>query len=73
MKTNFLAADPSWLTGMARLGDLYGVFDSYNKSVNESMADSRGLFSDWSMVGQDLLVAAARFAEENGLEPPVSE
>jgi len=49
-----LFAKPSLLTGTARLVDLGGVFDKYNRSTTEAEADSRALASDWSIVGLDL-------------------
>jgi hypothetical protein len=58
IKSLFLACDPSLLSGVARLMDFSGTFDSYNRSANEELADARAIFWDWRMVGEDLLVAA---------------
>ena len=54
MRTDYLFATPSFLTGVARLLDLAGRFDVYNDSDDEALADARAMYSDWRMVGQDL-------------------
>ena len=54
MRTDYLFAMPSFLTGVARLLDLSGRFDVYNDSSDEAVADARAIYSDWRMVGQDL-------------------
>lgn len=54
MKTLFLCADPSWLSGAARILDLGGTFDVYNSSENGEEADAKATYSDWYMVGEDL-------------------
>ena len=54
MRTDYLFATPSFLSGVARLLDLSGRFDVYNDSVDPSIADARAIYSDWRMVGQDL-------------------
>jgi hypothetical protein len=58
MYKNFrLYAQPSFESGAARLVDLGGVFDKYNKSDSERQADTRALGSDWATVGADIEVA----------------
>ena len=54
MRTDYLFATPSFLSGVARLLDLSGRFDVYNDSDNAALADARAIYSDWRMVGQDL-------------------
>lgn len=54
MRTDYLFAAPSFLSGAARLLDLSGRFDVYNDSDDEALADARAIYSDWRMVGQDL-------------------
>ena len=54
MDTAFLFATPSLWSGMARIVDIYGQFDSYNGSETEGEADAKALFSDFRMIGQDL-------------------
>ena len=54
MRTDYLFATPSFLSGVARLLDLSGRFDAYNDSDDAALADARAIYSDWRMVGQDL-------------------
>jgi hypothetical protein len=53
-KSDFLFAQPSFLSGMARALDLSGTFDAYNRSRNGGEADLRAIWSDWLTVGQDM-------------------
>jgi hypothetical protein len=65
MYKNFrLFAQPSFASGAARLVDLGGVFDKYNRSDTERQADERALGSDWATVGADLESALGRAAQE---------
>jgi hypothetical protein len=57
MGSDFLFAMPSLLTGISRTLDLGATFDSYNESLNESIADTRALCADWAAVGQSLAQA----------------
>ena len=54
MRTDYLFAMPSFLTGVARLLDLSGRSNVYNDSDDEALADARAIYSDWRMVGQDI-------------------
>ncbi len=54
MSSEFLFARPSFLTGMARVLDLWGWFDRYNESRTPEQADVRALVSDWMAVRRDL-------------------
>lgn len=65
MDTDFLFAQPSLLTGMARTFDLFGLFDSYNQSLTGAEADRRALYCDFAMVGQDLISAMNEFAAKH--------
>lgn len=47
----------AWLSGFARLIDLFGVFDAYNESRTPQEADARALWTDWFVVGNDLYAA----------------
>jgi hypothetical protein len=38
-----------------------GVFDQYNTSQSEEEADSKALFWDWAMVGEDMRNAIREF------------
>jgi hypothetical protein len=61
LKSHFLIATPSFVSGAARLLDLYGVYDSYNTSRTEGEADAKALYSDWRIVGQDIFGAMQEF------------
>lgn len=52
---------PSFVSGAARLLDLYCVYDLYNSSSTEREADYKAVLSDWRVVGQDILVALEQF------------
>ena len=54
IKSDFLFAQPSFLTGFARGLDLGGTFDDYNSSTDEATADLRAVAADWTIVGDDL-------------------
>ena len=55
MSSDFLFAQPSFLRGVARIVDLAGTFNkAYNRSFTGEEADARALYSDWTMVAQDL-------------------
>ena len=61
MKTYFLFAMPSFLSGVARVLDLGCQFDNYNASQTEEEADALALYSDFRLVGQDLQKAMESF------------
>lgn len=54
IKTDFLFAQPSVGSGMARVLDLWSQFDDYNQSESPEEADAQALASDWFVVGQDI-------------------
>ena len=54
VKTDFLFAQPSLASGAARLFDLWGQFDDYNRSDTTDEADGKAIAADWFVVGQDL-------------------
>ena len=60
-KSTFLFASPSFVSGCARVLDLYGFYDQYNCSHTEQEADGKAIWSDWSLVGQDMCVAIEHF------------
>lgn len=73
LQTDFLFGRPSFLSGVARVLDLLGVFDSYNQSRSPEEADACAMYSDWRIVGQDIMDAAERFdSEEKLADPPHS-
>lgn len=67
MKPFRLYALPSVWSGVARLVDLGGTFDSYNYAASDEDADARAIASDWAHVGRDLYGAARRIAISLGL------
>lgn len=61
VQSDFLFAEPSFLSGASRLLDWYGYYDSYNSSRNGREADGRAMFADWRIVGQDINDAMVEF------------
>ena len=61
LSSGFLFADPTFASGAGRLLDWYGLYDSYNVSRNGREADTKAMFSDWRMVGQDINDAMMEF------------
>jgi len=59
--SDFLFAQPSFISGVARLLDWYGLYDAYNASRTGREADYKALLSDWRIVGQDIQDAMAAF------------
>jgi hypothetical protein len=59
--SDFLVAQPSFVSGVARLLDLYGFYDAYNTSRTVGEADYKALLSDWCIVGQDIQDAMTAF------------
>jgi hypothetical protein len=64
VKSGFLYADPSFLSGAARAFDLYGLYDAYNASATPLEADARALAADWIVTGQDLQDAIDDFQSQ---------
>jgi len=52
--TDFLFAQPSFLYGVARSVDVWGLFDRYNMSDTIEEADARAFGSDFYVTGDDL-------------------
>ena len=70
MRTDHFFAMPSFLSGVARVFDLFGTFDSYNDNSADPLADARALYSDWHIVGQDLADAMATAKREPTIPQP---
>ena len=64
VKSGFLYADPSFLSGFAHTLDLHGLYDAYNASRTPIEADTRALAADWIVVGQDLQDAIDEFQSQ---------
>jgi hypothetical protein len=63
-RTDFLFAQPSFLSGAASVVDLWGQFHEYNESATPGEADATALFSDWCVVGQDISAAMEQHATD---------
>ncbi len=55
--TDFLFARPSAVYGFSRVLDLGALLDVYNQSPTPAAADFWALLSDWTVTGDDLIVA----------------
>jgi len=71
INSSFLFATPTFTSGFARVLDLYGVYDKYNSSTTEREADSKAIWADWSVVGQDISFALKEF--ENSLPANIDQ
>ncbi len=65
--SDFLFARPSFIEGMARTLDIYGVLQEYNKCVTPDEADLCALFNDFKAIGLD--IASAMGEIELALKP----
>ncbi len=65
MTRESLYANPSFLSGVARIFDFWGLFDSYNTSADDETADSIAIGSDWRAVGEDLRAATQEFEDSH--------
>jgi len=54
VQSDFLFAQPSYLSGAARILDLWAQFDDYNRSETPAEADGKAIAADWMVVGQDI-------------------
>ncbi|MGA2890763.1 MAG: hypothetical protein ABSE51_22280 [Terracidiphilus sp.] len=64
VKSDFLFAQPSFASGVARVFDLFGQFDEYNSSETAEEADARAIASDWIVIGQDIADAVEQNESE---------
>lgn len=55
--SDFLYANPSWLSGFARTLDLWAQFDQYNSSLTPEQADWLALMGDMRAVSNDVWTA----------------
>jgi hypothetical protein len=67
VKTDFLFAQPSFGSGAARVFDLWGQFDDYNRSDTPAEADAKAIAADWLLVGQDIADAIEYHESECGV------
>ena len=66
--SDYLFATPSFLGGMASILDLGSTMTLYNESLTPEEADSKAVFSDWTVVGHDIESSMVTFAREHGRE-----
>ena len=52
--TSYLHALSSFLAGVARLFDFWGLFNSHDTTTSGGMADAKALNSDWRAIGSDI-------------------
>jgi hypothetical protein len=69
IETGFLFASPSFWSGVARLLDLWGKFDDYNREQSGEETDRAALYSDWRIVGQDLRDSWIQFHKDEAKQP----
>jgi hypothetical protein len=62
--TTFLFSNPSFFSGVARLLDFEGAFDSYNHSRSPIEADTKAMHVDWAIVGESLVEALGHLEVE---------
>ena len=62
IQSDYLFAQPTFISGLARLLDLSGTYDRYNISPTDREADYKALLSDWYAVGQDIADSMSIFA-----------
>lgn len=66
--TKFRFAMPSFLSGVARTLDLFGVFDSYTAGRTDKETDALAIYSDWAAVGDDFATVIDNDPDLNDLE-----
>jgi hypothetical protein len=64
VKTDFLFAQPSGLSGASRVFDLWASFDDYNRSETPLEADATAIAADWLVIGQDIFDAMEQYESE---------
>lgn len=59
----YLFSKPSFLTGIARLIDVFRATNKYNTSNSDQQADYDALYSDWLAIGDDIWKATEKYSE----------
>lgn len=68
--TGFLYGRGSFLSGIGRILDAGGTFDSYNASPTPELADAVALYADWKTIGNDMRTGLGKAAEwEEEVQP----
>jgi len=65
MRSDFLFAQPSYLSGLGRLLDFAGALDEYNTFPTGDEADAVALAMDWQIIAEDYRVAYQQFLERH--------
>ena len=65
MSTDFLFAQPSYLSGLASMFDFAGALGEYNTAPTGEEADARALTMDWRAIADDYRAAFAAFEREH--------
>ena len=66
MDTFYLFLSPSFRSGVARVLDMFGLYDSYNVSRTPDGADLTAIRSDWAALGTDFRAAVKALDAETG-------
>jgi len=64
MGSDFLFAQPSFWSGLARFFDFGAAFDEYNRSKTPAEADRRAIHTDFIITGQDIASAYSAYERE---------
>jgi hypothetical protein len=56
--TCILFARPTFIEGVGRLVDIYGLLNQYSISASAEEADRKAIAADWNQVGLDIRTAA---------------
>lgn len=64
MQSDFLFAQPSYLSGVARIFDFGGALNEYNDLPTGEEADALALALDWAVVGDDIRAAMDAFTRD---------
>lgn len=59
--SDFLFARPSFVGGAARVLDLFGTLQEYNRSLTPDIADQQAIFNDFRAIGVDLEQVMKRY------------
>lgn len=63
-RTDLLFARPSFLAGAARVLDVGGTLQEYNRSLTPEDADAIALYNDFRAIGLDLEAALGEAEQE---------
>lgn len=62
--TNFLFADPDFLSGAGSVIDIGGTLVEFNSSLSDRDADRRAIMSDWAVVGENIKSSINKIEQE---------